>query len=68
MTITRSREGAEIAEGKPLTDNDAYEASNSTALQELREAIEIAWQQAERGEFADYSLEGSLAKLPIKTA
>lgn len=32
-------------------------------LQRLRDAIEPAWQQAERGEFADYSLEKSLEKL-----
>jgi antitoxin ParD1/3/4 len=32
-------------------------------LQRLRDAIEPAWQQAERGEFAEYSLEKSLAKL-----
>ena len=32
-------------------------------LQRLRDAIEPAWQQAERGEFSEYSLEKSLAKL-----
>ena len=37
--------------------------SEAPQLQRLRDAIEPAWQQAERGEFADYSLERSLARL-----
>ena len=37
--------------------------SEAAQLQRLRDAIEPAWQQAERGEFADYSLERSLARL-----
>ena len=39
------------------------EETDEIKLQRLRDAIEPAWQQAERGEFADYSLEKSLAKL-----
>jgi antitoxin ParD1/3/4 len=39
------------------------EVSDDAKLQRLRDAIEPAWQQAERREFADYSLEKSLAKL-----
>ena len=38
------------------------EETDEIKLQRLRDAIEPAWQQAERGEFADYSLEKSLAK------
>ncbi|WP_347139345.1 type II toxin-antitoxin system ParD family antitoxin [Paracoccus sp. SSK6] len=41
----------------------ATKESDEARLQRLREAIDIGWQQAERGEFADYSLEKSLAKL-----
>lgn len=41
----------------------ATEESDEARLQRLRDAIDIGWQQAERGEFADYSLEKSLAKL-----
>ena len=41
----------------------ASDESEAAKLQRLRDAIEPAWQQAERGEFADYSLERSLAKL-----
>lgn len=41
----------------------AAEESDEVRLQRLRDAIDIGWQQAERGEFADYSLEKSLAKL-----
>lgn len=39
------------------------EETDELKLQRLRDAIEPAWQQAERGEFADYSLEKSIAKL-----
>lgn len=41
----------------------ATEESDQARLQRLREAVDIGWEQAERGEFADYSLEKSLAKL-----
>ena len=41
----------------------ATDESDEAKLQRLRNAIEPAWQQAARGEFADYSLERSLAKL-----
>ena len=41
----------------------ATEETDEARLHRLRDAIEPAWQQAERGEFADYSLEKSLAKL-----
>lgn len=44
----------------------ATEESEEAKLQRLRDAIEPAWQQAEQGEFADYSLEKSLAKLPAR--
>ncbi|MDW9417674.1 type II toxin-antitoxin system ParD family antitoxin [Sinorhizobium meliloti] len=45
----------------------AADETDEARLQRLREAIEPAWQQAERGEFADYSLEKSLAKLQART-
>lgn len=32
-------------------------------MQKLRQAIEPAWEQADNGEFADYSLEKSLQKM-----
>lgn len=41
----------------------AAEESDEARLERLREAIEPAWEQADRGEFADYSLEKSIAKL-----
>ncbi len=41
----------------------ATEETDEVKLHRLRDAIEPAWQQADRGEFADYSLEKSLAKL-----
>jgi len=41
----------------------ATEEAEALKLQRLREAIAPAWEQAERGEFADYSLEKSLNKL-----
>ncbi len=41
----------------------ASEETEEIKLQKLRDAIEPAWQQADRGEFADYSLEKSLGKL-----
>ena len=41
----------------------AADQSDEAKLQRLRDAIEPAWQQSERGEFSDYSLERSLAKL-----
>ncbi|WP_068081854.1 type II toxin-antitoxin system ParD family antitoxin [Polycladidibacter stylochi] len=44
----------------------ATDESEELKLQCLRDAIEPAWQQAERGEFADYSLEKSLNKLKGK--
>ena len=41
----------------------AADESDAAKLQRLRDAIVPAWQQADRGEFADYSLERSLARL-----
>ncbi|MBX3596995.1 MAG: type II toxin-antitoxin system ParD family antitoxin [Rhizobiaceae bacterium] len=41
----------------------ASEEADEVKLQRLRDAIDAGWEQAERGEFADYSLEKSLAKL-----
>lgn len=41
----------------------AADETDEVKLQRLRDAIEPAWRQADRGEFADYSLEKSLAKL-----
>lgn len=41
----------------------ATEQSDEAKLQRLREAINEGWEQADRGEFADYSLEKSLARL-----
>lgn len=46
----------------------ATEETEALKLQKLRDAIEPAWQQADRGEFADYSLENSLAKLRTTAA
>lgn len=46
-----------------LRQKMAAEESDEVKLQRLRDAIEPAWQQAERGEFADYSLDNSLEKL-----
>lgn len=41
----------------------AADGGDEARLQRLRDAIEPAWQQAERGEFVAYSLQTSLAKL-----
>ncbi len=41
----------------------AAEVTEEARLQNIRDAIEPAWQQAERGEFADYALDRSLEKL-----
>ena len=44
-------------------------AADETAelkVQRLRDEIEPAWEQAERGEFAGYSLEKTLAKLQAR--
>ena len=41
----------------------ATEETDEARLQRLREAVNVGWEQAERGEFADYSLEKSLARL-----
>ncbi len=46
-----------------LRQKISADETNEMRLQRLRDAIEPAWQQAERGEFADYSLEKSLSKL-----
>ncbi|MCO5063190.1 MAG: type II toxin-antitoxin system ParD family antitoxin [Rhizobiaceae bacterium] len=43
----------------------ATEESEDAKLQRLREAVDLGWQQAERGEFADYSLEKSLSRLGL---
>ena len=45
----------------------AADETDEIKLQRLRDAIEPAWQQAERGEFADYSLEKSLARLRVRS-
>ena len=45
----------------------AADESEAVKLQRLRGAIEPAWQQAEDNEFADYSLERSLARLKPST-
>jgi antitoxin ParD1/3/4 len=39
------------------------EATENAKLEALRRDIDVAWQQAERGEFADYSLEDTLRRL-----
>ena len=41
------------------------EMSEEEKLARLREAIKVGWDQAERGEFADYSLDDTLARLGI---
>ena len=46
-----------------LRQKIAAEETDAAKLQRLRDAIDPAWEQAERGEFADYSLEKSLNKL-----
>lgn len=46
-----------------LRQKISTEETNEIKLQRLRDAIEPAWQQADRGEFAKYSLKKSLAKL-----
>lgn len=48
-----------------LRSQMSADATAELKLHRLRDAIEPAWQQAENGEFADYSLEKSLAKLKI---
>ncbi|PTE13206.1 type II toxin-antitoxin system ParD family antitoxin [Pseudogemmobacter blasticus] len=45
----------------------AADEADEVKLQRLRDAIEPAWQQADRGEFADYSLEKSLARLQARS-
>ncbi len=39
------------------------EMSEEAKLERLREAINVGWEQAERGQFADYSLDDTLARL-----
>ena len=39
------------------------EETDEIKLQRLRDAIEPAWQQAENGEFSEYSIQKSLGKL-----
>lgn len=41
----------------------ATEETEEARRQKLLDAIDLGWQQAERGEFADYSLEKVLAEL-----
>jgi len=41
----------------------ATEEADDVKLQRLREAVDAGWQQAERGEFANYSLSRSLSRL-----
>ncbi len=41
----------------------AAEESDEARLERLRAAVNLGWEQAERGEFADYSLEKSLARM-----
>lgn len=45
----------------------AAEEGDEARLQGLRDMIEPACQQADRGEFADYTLDGSLAKLRARS-
>lgn len=40
-----------------------HEMSEEAKLERLREAINVGWEQAERGQFADYSLDDTLARL-----
>jgi len=42
------------------------EMSEEARLARLREAIDIGWEQAERGEFAAYSLDDTLERLGVK--
>lgn len=42
------------------------EMCEDAKLARLREAIDIGWGQAERGEFANYSLEDTLQRLGVK--
>ncbi len=42
-------------------------ASEQSKLEALRSDVDAAWQQADRGEFVDYSLRGVLAELPQDT-
>lgn len=44
----------------------AQEETDEVKLQRLRDAIDPAWEQAERGEFSDYSLEKSLTRLKAR--
>lgn len=46
-----------------LRQKISADEAEEVKLQRLRDAVEPAWQQAERGEFADYSLEKTLGKL-----
>lgn len=46
-----------------LRQKISADETDEIKLQRLREAIEPAWQQAERGEFADYTFEKSLARI-----
>lgn len=41
----------------------ATEESDEAKIERLRAAVDLGWEQAERGEFADYSLAKSLARL-----
>jgi antitoxin ParD1/3/4 len=41
----------------------SVDETDEIKLQRLRDAIEPAWQQAERGEFAEYDLKSILAEL-----
>jgi antitoxin ParD1/3/4 len=46
-------------------DEPTRTESDTARLQRLRDAIEPAWRQAERGEFADHSLAKTLRKLGL---
>ncbi len=39
------------------------DASDQAKLESLRRDVELGWQQAERGDFADYSLDETLNRL-----
>jgi antitoxin ParD1/3/4 len=40
-----------------------FDATEQAKLEALRRDVDVGWQQAERGEFAEYSLEDTLKRL-----
>ena len=47
---------------------EARDEAHAAKLQALRRDIDTAWREADRGEFADYSLDGLLAELDDEAA